>query len=785
MRITKRGYMIEENLLKLKQSFKYWEKIKDLSDQYVDLMLNYRQSGHPGGSRSKMHIFISLLLSGAMKWDIRRPEKRFADRFILVAGHTNPLVYAVMAVLSDALRIKYEKTGNEKYSIPKAEARALYPEDLVTLRNRDGLPGHAEMIDKTLIFKFNTGPSGHGSPVSAGEALALKLAGAEKVKVFALEGEGGMTAGAIHETKNSAWGLGLANLYYLVDWNDFGIDDHRVSSVVHGTPRDWFEPYGWRVFGAENGMEWEAVTRAIIEMVLGENPQKVPSCAYFKTRKGREYGVFDNKSHGTPHKLNSELFWETKRIFEEKYSVEFVGRRLPAPSTKDEIIAQALTNIGIVSSVLKNDTELVDYIAGRLLEIGDTVPDDIPNLRIPVEKNPIHDKVIYDYHNYPDEMWAKPGTKEPNRAGFAKWGAWVNAYCAEAYNRPLFIAMSADLADSTNISGFAKAFGNFKGYGWYDRESNPQGVLLPQEITEFCNSGISVGLACVNLHSEPEMDFNGFYATCSTYGSFSYLKYGLMRLFSQLAQDSPLKVGKVIWVAGHSGPETAEDSRTHFGVFAPMVTQLFPRGKIINLYPWEYNEVPVLLGEALSQDISIIALHLTRPPITIPDRKNLGIPSHFEAAKGAYILRDFRSDLPKMGTVIVTGTSSTNNTVAILPELNERKLNVRVISAPSYDLFMMQTVAYRKSVLPFPQWMDSMVITNNARKMMHDWICNKVAEEYSLSSDWDDQWRGGGSLDTVIEDARLSPAWILKGIERFVKERKLRLKRLTIENEEL
>jgi transketolase len=81
--------------------------------------------------------------------------------------------------------------------------------------------------------------------------------------------------------------------------------------------------------------------------------------------------------------------------------------------------------------------------------------------------------------------------------------------------------------------------------------------------------------------------------------------------------------------------------------------------------------------------------------------------------------------------------------------------------------------------------MDSMVITNNARKMMHDWICNKVAEEYSLSSDWDDQWRGGGSLDTVIEDAHLSPAWILKGIERFVKERKLRLKRLTIENEEL
>ena len=47
-----------------------------------------------------------------------------------------------------------------------------------------------------------------------------------------------------------------------------------------------------------------------------------------------------------------------------------------------------------------------------------------------------------------------------------------------------------------------------------------------------------------------------------------------MRLFSQLAQDCELKVGKVIWIAGHSGPETAEDSRTHFGIFAPGVTQL-------------------------------------------------------------------------------------------------------------------------------------------------------------------------------------------------------------------
>jgi len=772
--------MTESKYNKLISHFPYWEKVKDLSDQYIDLMLNYRQSGHPGGSRSKMYAFVALTLSGVMRWDIRMLEKRFADRFILVAGHTNPLVYAVMAVFYDALRIKYHQTGEAKYLVDGGAKRSILPEDLATLRYRDGLPGHAEMIDKTLIFKFNTGPSGHGSPAAAGAAAALKLSGANGVKVFALEGEGGHSAGAIHETKNSAWGLGLSNLYYLFDWNDYGIDDHPVSSVVYGSPREWFASYGWRVFEAQDGANWEQMTQMLINMVYDENSGGLPTCGFFRTRKGRGYGVFDNKSHGSPHKMNSELFWQTKRPFEEKYGVDFVGKDLPVPVKKSDIIDQALANIGLVSQVLAQDQTLVDYLADRLIELGDSVPEEIPGFRFPLSRNPLADKKLFDYENYPADIFARPGEKQPNRAALGKWGGWINAYCAQKYGRPLFIAMSADLADSTNISGFAKGYGDFPGYGWYHRTDNPNGVLLPQEITEFTNAGISVGIASVNLHADPENHFNGLYTACSTYGSFSYLKYGLMRLYSQLAQDSPLKVGKVIWVAGHSGPETAENSRTHFGIFAPGVTQLFPRGRVINLYPYEYNEVPVLLGAALQKDVPIIALHLTRPPIVIPDRAALGIPSHFEAAKGAYILRKFSPHQPAKGLVIVTGTSSTDNVIKILPELDRQGLNVKIIAAPSYDLFMMQSVAYRHQILPFPEWMDSMTITNSARRLMSDWICNKVCEEYSLSSDWDDKWRGGGDLDTVIKDAHLSPEWILKGITRFIQERDLRLRKLGI-----
>ena len=76
---------------------------------------------------------------------------------------------------------------------------------------------------------------------------------------------------------------------------------------------------------------------------------------------------------------------------------------------------------------------------------------------------------------------------------------------------------------------------------------------------------------------------------------------------------------------------------------------------------------------------------------------------------------------------------------------------------------------------------DSTVITTQARWLMHDWLFNKVAEEYALSSDWDNRWRTGGSLDEVIDEAHLTPKWILEGIARFVGDRKKRLARLQAE----
>lgn len=761
---------------KHKKELKYLEKIGDAVDQLIDLMLNYRQSGHPGGSRSKMHILITLLLSGHLRFDIKHPENRFGDRFVLGAGHTIPLVYATFALLNGIFQNKYEETKDNKFLLRREYA--LLPEDLLGFRKNGGLSGHAEHANKTLFLKFNTGPSGHGITAAAGEALALKRAGAKGVKVVVIEGDAGLTPGGFHETVNSSWGLGLDNLFFLVDWNNFGIDDHPLTSTVYGGPKEWFGCHGWRVIGTEHGSNFEEVYETIDELFDESKIEKnIPSAAWFKTRKGRGYLKYDNSSHGSPHKMNVDLFWETKKEFQDKYGVKFSGFGEPAPKTHEEIYKQFKENIDLVMGVILKDKELVDFVLERLLKIAQSVPENIEGFKIG-DENPLKDKAIYDYKNYPGELYAKPGTFAANREAFSKWGAWINAYCAKKYGRPLFIAMSADLADSTQISGFAKPYGDFKGYGWYDRDTNTEGVLLPQEITEFVNSGISAGISTVNLSRNPFEEFNGFFTASSTYGSFAYLKYGMMRLFSQMAQDCEIKLGKTIWVMGHSGPETAEDSRTHFGIFAPGVRDLFPDGHVIDLVPWEHNEVPVLLAKALELDSPIIALVLTRPAVQIPDRASLGLASHMEAVHGAYIMKDFEEGLEPMGTVIVQGTSSTLSVIKIIEELRKSKLNVRIVSVPSYELFRRETEEYKNKVLPWKLFNDAMIITNESVKLMHHWIANPVVKEYSLSSDWDNRWRTGGSVEEIVEEAHLDPKHVFEGIEKFVRDRKLRLSKI-------
>ena len=781
---------INQQLQALSPQFAHWEKTKDLIDQLLDIILNYRQSGHPGGSRSKVHILVTTLLGGAMRWDIRNPEKRFGDRFVLGAGHTIPLIYCTLAVLNEALRIKLAQTGDSRYAIPGGAERTLLWEDLLGFRRRGGLSGHAEMAGKTLFLKFNTGPSGHGGPAAAGEALALKRAGAAGVKVFFLEGEGGLTPGGVFETLNSAWGLALDNLYFLIDWNDFGIDDHPVSAAMPGTPADWFGGHGWRVVGTEQGMDWAPVTETLLALTGGANPDRRPSAAWFKTRKGRGYLKYDNPVHGVPHKMNSEIFWETKRPFAEQYGAQFVNFGGAAPADPAAQREEFKANLAAVIDVLRQDQALVDYLADRLVALGDGVPEEMPGFKLetrghgdtgivprprPKSAHPLRGRAALRLPQLPGRplRCARRVGGEPG--GLRQVGR-VGQRVRRAGVRPA--ALPGRLSRSVRL----------------DQHQRLRRALrrLPRlRLVRALRHGRRRAAAAgdhrvrqrrdVDRHDDRELRPRPGAAVRRLLGRVLDLRLLLLPEIRADAALQPTRAG--LRAQGRQDDLGGRPLRPGDGGGQPDALRHLLARRDAAL-PRRRDDQPAPVGVqrgAGAPRRGAAGARRRSSPCTSPGRRSrsriapaLGMPSHFEAARGAYVIRDHQPG-PRGGTVIVQGASAVANIIAALPELDARGLNVKIVCATSPQLFALQPEEYRRSVLAPADYADSTVITTQARWLMHDWLFNKVAEAYALSADWDDRWRTGGAVDEVLDEAHLTPAWIVKGIERFVSERPARL----------
>jgi len=256
--------------------------------------------------------------------------------------------------------------------------------------------------------------------------------------------------------------------------------------------------------------------------------------------------------------------------------------------------------------------------------------------------------------------------------------------------------------------------------------------------------------------------------------------YTPARVWSQQNQDSKFRVGVLHILAAHSGPETAADARTHFGIFAPQVWKLFPRGETISLNFWDYNDVAAgyfAAAEIAARDpkVGIIIIEVARPDFAVVDRSQFADPDIKAAAKGLYVIRDFTPGQPRHGYVVVQGSSSTMNTVKILPRLEEAGINVKIISAISEDLFDRQPEAYRTAVLPREARYDLMIISTGTRRVWPIRDIGPLTDAYSLTSDWDNHWRSGGMEPEVIAEAHLDTASIFAGIQRFAQERNHRL----------
>jgi transketolase len=373
-------------------------------------------------------------------------------------------------------------------------------------------------------------------------------------------------------------------------------------------------------------------------------------------------------------------------------------------------------------------------------------------------------------------LFRQPGEAAGARRAISEVIKWMNFVTGNRVR-----TLAADLSESVNLE-----HGSF--WGHYDPEANPLGTRLKAAIQEAGNASTAIGLVSQNASVDPGR-FAGVWAFSGTYGAFTPLMYLPARVWSQQSQDSTFATGVLNILAAHSGPETAADGRTHFGIFSPQVWKLFPRGHIINLSFWDYNDVApgyFAAAEIAARDkkVGIISIEVARPDLPVADRSGFADADPRAARKGLYVIRGFAPG-PRHGYVVAQGAFATFNLVKVLPQLAAAGVNVKAVAAVSEELFDHQPAAYRDAVLPEAARRDLMFITGGTRRM---WPLRNVgaqADAYSLTADWHDQWLTGGLEGDVIAEAHLDPDSVFSAVKRFADERPSRLARERQELESL
>jgi transketolase len=796
------------------------------------LLGNYSQTGHFGGPLSYTPFNVATHLAGpdlgGLQFDYRRPKHPYSDKFMLAGGHCIPTCYALWMIMGQALARKHDATGDRRYyADPEV---AILPIDALGFRRGAGamktllqdnqladhplfaqaklrgikaLAGHAESIDVTN--DVNGGPSGIGVATAAGKAAFWDIAGASMAgpKIIAFEGEFAMTEGHAQELKTQALALKVGKrLRVLLSDNNAGIDDALIGGVIdskytgYNLVEQWTS-YGWNVILVHDGGDYGQVVEALKKAEEWDPADRRPIVLIARTTKGYwpaavrgaipDHGdqIVGYPSHPYGFKMNSDYFVSLATTFEKRYGVAFDGIRQGAIASERERLIQFKTNLDVVMSLLDRNG-LGDWLADRLVHLGDRLQDRTA-LRMPVGIDPFHDDRLR-VANLPIEpqavsvknevsgaekqvkiaLFQPAGTTLGSRRAISEIVKWLNYVTG---NR--MITVAADLSESINLE-----HGSL--WGHYDPETNPLGTRLKAAIQEAGNVSTAIGLVSQSASVDPQK-FAGVWAISGTYGAFTPLMYTPARVWSQQNQDSRFRMGVLHILVGHSGPETAADGRTHFGIFAPQVWRLFPRGQVIHLNLWDYNDVaPAYFAAAeiaaREQKVGIIILEVARPDFPVADRQTFADTDLKAAAKGFYVIRDFAPG-PRHGYVIAQGSSSTVNLLAALPKLTDAGVNVKVISAISEELFDRQPEAYRTSVLPREALFDLMVVSTGTRRVWPVRDTGPLTDEYSLTSDWDNQWLTGGLINDVMAEAHLDPQSIVKGITRFAQARDERLSR--------
>lgn len=594
------------------------------------------QSGHPGGSSSKVEQVLTLLASGALGFDAKHPKHPGRSRVVWSAGHCSPLFHATVALIYETLRRKgFVLSGEDA-------GRVVFPEQLVRFRRWGGPSGHVESA--YALADTSTGSSGHGFSAGLGFAVLHRSCGLP-IKTYVIGGDAETEEGMSYEARNLASNLGVENLIVTLDFNTFGIDGPISEALPSPYLNHWFGQ-GWSLIEVDgHNIRELAYAYRLAASGFGQGRPTVVIC---HTTKGLHYGRLENSadSHGTP-------------LQHDEYVQVMHDLGFPVPGNPED-------DISAVCAALA--TSEVDYLDSRLNAAAAAIPSE--NGLVTTMKTALAGRSFADYRQFtrpdvlPPELIFQEGDSVPTRKATEAWFAWAMK------NSAFFYVGAGDLMKSI-LTGKAE---------------NVYGVMSPRNPL---GRGIRFGIAEQNMAMmscaiAQDVLPGGFrpFSAFATYGVFTCMMANSVRMTLINNDVNPEARAFFLMLAAHDGPETGEDGPTHHGLFWMSLFTAYPGIKVYK--PLDANEAIEMLFLAARRGEPVV-FSVVRPGVPVLRRGN-GVPPAREAVNGAYVFKPFRENGKPRKVLAISGGQVMANTLEILPEIEER-FDVKIVAVTSPQLY--------------------------------------------------------------------------------------------------
>ncbi len=546
-------------------------------------------------------------------------------------------------------------------------------------------PGHPE-FGMTPGVETTTGPLGQGVANSVGMALAERWLAARFNKDFhtvvdhftyVFCSDGDLMEGISHEAAELAGHQKLGKLLWIYDDNHISIEgDTALATSIDQAMR--FEAYGWHVQTVSDGNDRGAIDRAI--RAARENSGQ-PSLIVLRTQI----------AYGSPGKAGSETAHGSPLGEEEvRATKENLGYPSMEPFYVDpDHLAWCRDHCGSRGKELQADWE------HRFEAYREAYPDEAAEFEA-MMAGELPEGWDADVPTLTD--LEKP---EATRASSGK------VLQGLATRIPNLIGGSADLAGSnkTDIKGGGSLL-----------PQNPGGRIIHFGVREHAMASMMNGMA---LHGGIR-PFGGTFLVFSDY----------MRPAIRLAALMEIPP---VYVFTHDSIGLGEDGPTHQPVEHLMTLRAIPN--VLDLRPGDPAETAVAWKVAVEQKDRPTFLSLTRQGI--PPLQRDGEEGADGLRRGAYTLRDASSGNPRL--ILMASGSELHLAVEARDVLEAEGIPTRVVSMPSWRLFLDQDQAYRDSVL-LPE------------------VTARVSVEAGITQGWD-RWVGSRGIAVGIDHFGASAPW--------------------------